>query len=105
MNEDRTTGLINPVLTLNDTKATVQGTIPYNHYLVYAGGAVAKVYSPNWKFVKDLPVTDAGALNAVKGNNTFSVSAPQSPNAWLSSRIKVADTENRITIQKPKGAR
>jgi hypothetical protein len=105
MNEDRTTGLIDPVLTLNDTKATVQGTIPYNHYLVYAGGAVAKVYSPNWKFVKDLPVTAAGALNAVKGNNTFSVSAPQSPNAWLSSRIKVADTANRITIQKPKGAK
>ena len=105
MKEDRTTGLIDPVLTLNGAKAAVKGTIPYNHYLVYSGGAVAKVYSPNWKFVKDLPVTAAGALNAVKGNNTFSVSAPQSPNAWLSSRIKVADTENRITIQKPKGAR
>lgn len=105
MKEDRTTGLIDPVLTLNGAKAAVKGTIPYNHYLVYSGGAVAKVYSPNWKFVKDLPVTAEGDLKAVKGNNTFSVSAPQSPNAWLSSRIKVEDSENRITIQKPKGAR
>jgi hypothetical protein len=105
MNEDRTTGLINPVLTLNDTKAAVQGTIPYNHYLVYSGGSSAKVYGPNWNFVKDLPVTAGGELKAVKGNNAFSVSSEKSPNAWLSSRIKVADTENRITIQKPKGAR
>jgi hypothetical protein len=105
MNEDRTTGLIDPVLTLNDTKATVQGTIPYNHYLVYSGGASAKVYGPNWNFVKDLPVTAEGELKAVKGNNTFSVSSEKSSSTWLSSRIKVADTENRITIQKPKGAR
>ena len=52
-----------------------------------------------------LPVTAEADLKAVKGNNTFSVSAPQSPNAWLSSRIKVADTANRITVQKPKGTR
>lgn len=105
MKEDRNTGLIDPILMLNDAKAAVKGTIPYNHYLVYAGGAVAKVYSPNWKFVKDLPVTAEGDLNAVKGNNTFSVSAPQSPNARISSRIKVADAKNRITIQKPKAPR
>ncbi len=105
MKEDRTTGLIDPVLTLNGAKAAVKGTIPYNHYLVYSGGASAKVYTPNWKFVKDLPVTSEGDLKAVKGNNTFSVSAPQSPNAWLSSRIKVEDSANRITIAKPKGAR
>ncbi len=105
MKEDRNTGLIDPILILNDAKSAVKGTIPYNHYLVYAGGTIAKVYSPNWKFVKDLPVTVEGDLKAIKGNNTFSVSAPQSPNAWLSSRIKVADTVNRITIQKPKGTR
>ncbi|MBT4267454.1 MAG: hypothetical protein HOD85_24880 [Deltaproteobacteria bacterium] len=100
MNEDRTTGLINPVLTLNDAKAAVQGTIPYNHYLVYSGGASAKVYSPNWIFVKDLPVTAEGDLKAAKGSNTFSVSSAQSPNIWLSSRIKVKDTENVIKIDK-----
>ncbi len=105
MKEERTTGLIDPVLTLNGAKAAVKGAIPYNHYLVYSRGAVAKVCSPNGKFVKDLPVTAAGALNAVKGNNAFSVRAPQSPNAWLSSRIKGEGSENRITIQKPKGTR
>lgn len=105
MKEDRTTGLIDPVLALGGTKAAVKGTIPYNHYLVYAGGSSVKVYGPNWKFVNDLPVTAAGDLKAVKGNNMFSVSAPQSPNAWLSSRIKVEDTAKKITIQKPKSAR
>jgi hypothetical protein len=101
MNEDRTTGLINPVLTLNDAKATVQGTIPYNHYLVYSGGASAKVYGPNWNFVKDLPVTAEAELKAVKGSNTFSVSSEKSPNTWLSSRIKVRDAANPIITNKP----
>jgi len=100
----RATGLIDPVLTLNDAKAAVQGTIPYNHYLVYSGGASAKVYSPNWKFVKDLPVTAGGELKAVNGNNTFGVSSEKSPNAWLSSRIKVKDVANMIVVQKPKSA-
>jgi hypothetical protein len=102
MNEDRTTGLINPVLTLNDAKAAVQGTIPYNHYLVYSGGASAKIYGPNWKFVKDLPVTAEDGLEAVKGNNSFSVTATASPNTHLSSRIKVKDYERAIKIEKPK---
>jgi len=101
MNEDRTTGLVDPVLTLNDAKVVVQGTIPYNHYLVYSGGANAKVYGPNWKFVNNLPVTTEGDLEAVKGNNTFSVSSTQSPNTWLSSRIKVSDTEDPIIVSKP----
>lgn len=104
MNEDRATGLIDPVLTLNDAKAAVKGTIPYNHYLVYSGGSSAKVFSPNWKFVTNLPVTVEGDLKAVKGNNNFSISSAQSTNAWLSSRIKVEDSANRITIQKPQGA-
>lgn len=105
LREDRNTGLIDPGLTLNGIKVVVNGTIPYNHYLVYAGGSNAKVYDANWKFVKDLPVTAEGKLEATHGSNTFSVSAPASPNAWLSSRIKVEDSANRITIQKPKGAR
>jgi hypothetical protein len=105
MNEDRATGLIDLILTLNGARDAVKGTIPYNHYLIYSGGSVAKDYGPNWRFVKDLPVSAEGKLKATHGSNTFSVSAPESPNAWLSSRIKGEGSENRITIQKPKGTR
>ena len=102
MQEDRTTGLVDPVLTLNDAKVAVQCTIPYNHYLTYTDGPVAKVYGPNWKFVKEVPVTVEGNFEAVNGNNTFSVASAKSPNGWLSCRIKVQDSENRIIIPKPK---
>jgi len=103
MFEDRDTGLIDPVLQLNDSTATVTGTIPYNHYLVYSEGASARVYGPNWHFVKEVPVVVKGKFEAQSGNNDFSVSAPKSPNTWLSSRIKVEDTANIITIAKPAG--
>ncbi len=102
MQEKRDTGLVDPVLSFNDTKASVTGTIPYNHYLVYSEGASAKVYDPNWHFEKDVPIVVKGKFEAQSGNNDFSVSAPKSPNAWLSSRIKVADINNPIIIQKPK---
>ncbi len=100
MQESRDRGLIDPVLALNDVKAKVTGTIPYNHYLVYSRGSNARVYDPNWNFVKNVPVSGL-AFEAVPGHNTFSVNAPQSPNAWLSSRIKVTDVENPIVVQKP----
>jgi hypothetical protein len=101
MFEDRDTGLIDPVMNLNGAKASVSGTIPFNHYLVYSEGSSAKVYGPNWHFVKDVPVTIEGGFEAKHGNNSFSVSAPKSPNAWLSNRIKVKDLENVIKINKP----
>ena len=100
LKENRDTGLIDPVLSFNDAKANVTGTIPYSHYLVYSGGPSAKVHDPTWNYVEDLPVTGA-VLEAAQGNNTFSVNSTRSPNTWLSSRIKVKDTANRITIQKP----
>jgi len=100
MIENRDTSLIDPVLTLNGVKAAVNGIIPYDHYLVYSEGTSAKVYGSNWKFVKNLPVTAEGKLEAVKGNNTFRVTS-KSPDTWLSSRIKVKDTENVIKIDKP----
>jgi hypothetical protein len=103
MYEDHNVGLIDPVLTLNDQRIQVTGTVPYNHYLTYTKGSVAKVYGPNWHFVKDVAVTANESFVAVKGNNTFSVKAAKSPDAWLSSRIKVQDSENRIIISKPKG--
>ena len=102
MSENHTTGLVDPVLNLNGAQVSVQGSIPYNHYLVYKGGAKAKVYGPNWNFVKDLPAAAKGSLIAKHGDNTFSVSAPKSPNTWMSNRIKVKDRENVITIDKPK---
>jgi hypothetical protein len=89
-------------LTLNNKSAQVTGTIPYNHYMTYTKGSVAKVYGPNWHFVKDVAVTVEGNFEAVNGNNTFSVKSTKSPDAFLSSRIKVKDA-NRITIQKPSG--
>ena len=101
MFEDHDTGLIDPVLNLNGAKATVKGTIPYNHYFVYSEGASAKVYGPNWHFVKDLAVALKGKFEAKSGNNEFSVTAPESPNTWLSSRIKVRDSDNVIRIDKP----
>jgi len=100
MHEDRDTGLINPVLHLNGAQVSVQDTIPYDHYLVYSEGLRAKVYGPNWRFVKDVPVTIEGDFVAKHGNNAFSV-ASKSPNTWLSSRIKVKDNENVIRIDKP----
>jgi hypothetical protein len=102
MKENRDTGLIDPVLTLNGVRANITGTIPYNNYLVYKGGAKARVYDPNWNFVRDLPVTGRG-FEAKNGNNAFSV-ASKSPDTWLSSRIKVEDTANRIAIRKPTAA-
>ncbi len=99
MNEDRTTGLINPVLAMTGNSVTVNGTIPYDHYLTYPGnGSTAKVYDPNWNFVTNLTVGGAG-LSAGSGNNTFSVNASGSTNTWVSSRLKVAVTS--YTIAKP----
>ena len=103
MYENHDLGLIDPVLTLNNKSAQVTGSIPYNHYLTYTEGPVAKVYGPNWHFVKDVAVTVEGNFEAVNGNNTFSVASAKSPDAWLSCRIKVQDSENRIIISKPKG--
>ena len=102
MGEDRDTGLIDPLLSLNGIRVAVKGTIPYDHYLVYSEGSDAKVYGPNWHLVKELPVRTSGKPVAIAGANTFSVSAPKSPNAWLSSRIKVVDLDNPITVKKPK---
>jgi hypothetical protein len=99
LDEDRTTGLVEPVLSLNRSHVTVQGTVPCNHYLVYKGGETAEVYNANWKHQTSLPVS-GGGLTAVQGDNTFSVTSTRSPDTWLSSRIKVRDTANRITIQK-----
>ncbi len=102
LNEDRTTGLIDPVLTLNSDSVSVQGTVSYNNYLVYKGGSTAEVYDPNWNFVENLSVTGTG-LTAVNGSgNTFSVLSAAT-NTWLSSRIKVEDSANIITLNKPAG--
>jgi hypothetical protein len=102
LHEDRTTGLIDPVLTLNSDSVSVQGTVSYNHYLVYKGGSTAGVYDPNWNFVENLSVTGTG-LTAVHGSgNTFSVLSAAA-NTWLSSRIKVGDSANTITLNKPAG--
>jgi hypothetical protein len=100
MNEDREAGLVDPVLTLNGRKASVAGTIPYNHYLVYSGGSDAEVYDPNWNFAGKLPVTGPG-FSAAHGDNTFSVHSAPSQDTWISSRIKVEDAAGRISIPKP----
>ena len=99
MKEDRNMGLVEPVLDLNGTKVGVIGTVPYDHYLAYSGGTTAKVYGPNWNFVKALPVKGAG-LQAAHGKNTFSVTSARSPVTWLSARIKVQDTEHVARIAK-----
>jgi len=101
MMEDHDIGLIDPILNLNDSKVTITGSIPYNHYFVYKGGSEGKVYGPNWKFVRNLPAAAEVTLIAKHGDNTFSVKAPKSPNTFLSSRLKVKDSENVITIDKP----
>ena len=46
-------------------------------------------------------ITPNKALIAKHGGNTFSVIAPKSPNTFLSSRLKVKDNDNVITIDKP----
>jgi len=91
MKEDQATGLVNPVLTLNGNSAAVVGTIPYNNYLTYNGGSSAQIYDQNWNFKSSLPVTGAN-LTAVNGANTFSVTATNSPNAWMATRVKVSGT-------------
>merc|ERR1711862_453255 len=52
MHENQDIGLKNPILTLNNKKIKVKGTIPYNHYLVYSGGNKAKVYDADWNMLK-----------------------------------------------------
>jgi hypothetical protein len=53
--------------------------------------------------VQNLPLAAEGDLEAVHRDNTFSVNATQSSDTWLSSRIKVEDTANIITIAEPDG--
>ncbi len=91
MQEDQTTGLVNPVLTLNGSSVTVAGTIAYNNYLTYPGGSSAQVYDANWNYKNTLPVTGS-TITAINGNNTYSVTATNSPNAWLAARVKVSGT-------------
>ena len=91
MLEDQATGLINPVLTLNGNSVAVAGTIPYNSYLTYSGGASAQVYDANWNYKNSLAVSGA-TLTAVNGANTLSVMATNSPNAWMATRVKVSGT-------------
>ena len=101
MVEDLKTGLIDPVFSLNGVDAQVQGTIPYNHYIRYSGGSSAKIFNQDWFFVKELPVVPRGQFKAVSGDNSFSLKAPKSPHAWISTKIKVKDLENPILIKKP----
>ena len=89
MYEDQTIGLVNPILTLNGASVTISGTIPYNDYVVYNGGSTASVYDPNWNFLETLPVSGS-TLTADNGLNSFSVSAPDSPNTWMAVRVKVS---------------
>ena len=91
MQEDQAAGLVNPTLTLNGNSVTVSGSIPYNCYLTYSGGATAQVYDQNWHSVSSLPVTGS-TLTAISGSNAFTVTAVASPNAWLATRVKVSGT-------------
>jgi hypothetical protein len=91
MQEDQTTGLVNPTLTLNGESVSISGTIPYNDYVVYSGGSTASVYDANWNFLETLPASGS-TLTADNGLNSFSVSAPDSPNAWMAVRVKVSGT-------------
>lgn len=91
MQEDQSNGLVNPVLTLNGNSVAVAGTIGYNRYFVYSGGSSAQVYDANWNYKSSLAVSGA-ALTAVNGANTFSVTAANSPNAWMATRVKVSGT-------------
>jgi len=92
MKEDRSIGLVNASLTLNGNAAYVAGTIPFNNYLVYSGGNKAQVYDANWHYKMDLTV-GGPTITAVTGsNNTFSVTTGNSPNTWVSTRIKVKGT-------------
>ncbi len=90
MDEDRSIGLVNPVLSLNSDTVSVSGTIPDDCYLRYTGGSTASVYDADWNFIETLPVSGAG-LQAVAGLNDFSVSSAASSNVWLETRLKVED--------------
>ena len=101
MQEDQLTGLANPILTLNSNSVSISGTIPYNSYLTYSGGATAQVYDQNWHFMTSLAAS-GGVLMANNGsNNTFSVTAAGSPNTWLSTRIKTSGTPWVIPMPAP----
>lgn len=103
LKEHRSTGLINPIISLNDQSVTVEGIIPYGHYLVYSGGDAARLYDKNWFGLEQtLPVISGVTLTALNGpDNSFSVNAENSSNTWLSTRIKVQDKQNVIVIEKP----
>jgi autotransporter-associated beta strand protein len=101
MQENQAIGLVNPMLTLNGSSASISGTIPYNDYLVYSGSGTAGVYDANWNFLKTVPVSGSSMLTAVNGLNSFSVSAPGSPNAWMAVRVKVSGTPWAINKPSP----
>ncbi len=101
MKENTEKGLIEPVLELNGDQVAVQGIVPYNHYLIYKGGAKANVYDKNWNFVSELSVKGETDFEANSGLNTFEVTSDRKLDSWLSARIKVADQENAIMVDKP----
>ena len=100
LTEDRATGLVNPILKLNNNSVSIAGTIPYNNYLVYSGGGSATVYDENWNVKTNLAASGA-TLTALSGStNTFSVqSAACSSNSFLSTRVKVSGTPWVIGLQ------
>lgn len=100
MDEDRSIGLVNPVLTLNTDSVTVSGTIPDNCYISYQGGATASVYDADWNFIETLAVS-GGGLQADAGLNDFSVSSAASSSIWLETRLKVEDTPWSLPVSVP----
>merc|ERR1711862_264360 len=101
MHENQDIGLKNPILTLNNKKIKGKGTIPYNHYLVYSGGNKAKVYDADWNMLKKNLKVSGSVKNfkAITGFNNFKVEGKDGNFLWLSSRIKVKDTQNPIVIE------
>lgn len=97
MDEDRSIGLVNPVLSLNTQSVSISGTIPDDCYLSYEGGATASVYDADWNFIETLGVTGSG-LQATAGLNDFSVSTATSSNIWLETRLVVEDTPWSLAV-------
>lgn len=100
LEEDQEIGLIDPILFYGCSNVTIEGTIPYDHYLVYNNNndGPAEVYDANWKFCNTLAASGTGLI-ALEGDNTFKVTSEDSPHTWLSSRVKVRG--NAFKIQKP----
>jgi hypothetical protein len=87
--QETATQLENPVFHAGNTKLAVAGAIASGQYLVWDGGANARVYDPNWNLVTELPVS-ATDFSTPTGEFDFRVEG-EGGAPWLELQVLTRD--------------